>query len=137
MKTIFTLVLAALGFTSLTAATQFGFSEIDANGYKIGATGNASNGPKYYSTDDSALDPTKYITSGYTKSVQEKIAADNQIIESTAAEEIRPLFIEIPKQVIVENNDIIEGNVPKAQPLNFGYINKKNEIKMPVQLAKL
>lgn len=86
------------------------------------------NQKKFGPDEDTAIfDPRKVISLILEKPIEEIIAENNKIIESSFSNEVVYLYSEKPiEDVIAENNQIIESNVSTAE-VHFIYIDKAIE----------
>ena len=135
MKSIITLGIALLATVATQASTNSGLSELDTE-TGIG-NGNAASTHAKYVNDETVLNPSAYISSGYMKSVEEAMA-DNKKIVDGQEEEVQPLYLETSVSEIKENNRIIEAQMPAYAPLDFNYINKaQGKLAIPNALPKL
>jgi len=132
MKSIITFGVALLAMTANAASS--GFSELDST-----FTGN-ENGTSVqakFSNEDAVLNPSAYISSGYSKSVEEISADNNQVVE--AKQDVKaPLYFETSVSQIKQDAKIVDAKTAEYAPLDFRYINKAQlKLSIPAALPKL
>jgi len=123
-KSIIILGLVVLSFTNANATTEFETQVLDQqeSATLIGVT--SDNNEVADVTDTAVFNPNSVIKTTYVKSVEE-IIAENKLITEGQEEKVQPLSIAtIIEDKIAEDNQIIESTVSnEVYPLDFEKIN--------------
>lgn len=117
--------LIALSFTNANAMTEFETQVLDQQESATVIVETSNNNELADGTDTTVFNPNSVIQSTYVKSVEE-IIAENKSITQDQEDKVQPLSIELPiENTIAEDNQIIENTVSdEVRPLNFEKINR-------------
>jgi hypothetical protein len=117
--------LIALSFTNANAMTEFETQVLDQQESATVIVETSNNNEVADGTDATVFNPNSVIQSTYVKSVEE-IIAENKSITQDQEDKVQPLSIELPiENTIAEDNQIIENTVSdEVRPLNFEKINR-------------
>ena len=132
MKSIITFGLALVGTFAAKASNNPGSHQSDSeNGLGSGTSLHAK-----FVNEDFVSHPSTFIISGFIKSTDDVVSDNNQITDDAQVEQ-QPLFFETSVGEIRENNRVTDAKLPVYAPLDFKYIDKKVEMKIPAALPGL
>jgi NDP-sugar pyrophosphorylase family protein len=117
-NSIFTIAFALIAFTNVALA----------------GNGNAKREDKtlkVYASDSTVTAPQTLIDGAFSKEMEDVIAEDQKITESTIHEDEPVLRGKTIEEVIAQDNQIIESTIAKdVYPLDFRKIDTKSTVKM-------
>lgn len=124
-STIIILGLVVLSFTNANAATEFENQFLDQQ-ESASLILESSNTGVSNETETTIFDPKSVITTTYVKTIEE-VLAENKLITESKEEAFQPLYLATTiEDRIAEDNQIIESTVSnEVFPLDFEKINSK------------
>ncbi|WP_293894724.1 hypothetical protein [Flavobacterium sp.] len=125
-SSIIFLGLVALSFTNANATTEFENQVLDQQEFASLNVENASHNELLNETDTTVFNPNSVITTTYVKTIEDVIA-ENKLITENIEQDVQPLPLENAiEDRIAEDNQIIESTIStEFYPLNFEKINSK------------
>lgn len=128
-STIIILGLAVLSLTTVNAANEFKSQDLDQQEFatvNVDTVQFSCATIENNTTDTAFFNPSSVITTSYVKTVEEVIA-ENKLITESKEEVTQPLSIATTlEDRIAEDNQIIESDISKEVfPLDFNKINQR------------